>query len=140
MLSQPSQQSPNRERYPSWVPSLTQTYQTECDTPFCNISLAILVRYPQENSEGNITRVARNLAFAQKKKVPFLGIFCLFSCVWGKKGQGKKKTALNPGTCVSLVTVLAKKQARKSFATLSLKASRDMKSIAIGPLSGGLLS
>ena len=31
-----------------------------------------------------------------------------------------------------------KKQARKSFAILSLQASRDMKSIAAGPLSPGL--
>ena len=72
ILSQPSQQSPNRVRYPPLVPWLTQTYK--CDTQFCN-------------------HIARYLCDT-------------------------------PG-----------KQARKSFAILSLKVSRDMKSIAAGPLS-----
>ena len=78
ILSQPSQQSPNRVRYPPLVPSFTQTYQ--CDTPFCNIS--------------------------------------------------RDTCAIPPG-----------KQARKCFAILSLKVSRDMKSIAAGPLrwKGGYL-
>ena len=61
-----------------------------------------------EESEGNITRVVRNLAFARGKKMPFLGILFLFSGVWGKK-RTEKKTALNPGTRVSLVEVLAKR-------------------------------
>ena len=43
----------------------------------------------------------------KSQKVPFLGIFCLFSFDWGKKRVGKKP-ALNPGTRVSLVKVLAK--------------------------------
>ena len=43
----------------------------------------------------------------RRKKVPFLGIFCLFACVWGGKRAGEKP-ALNPGTRVSLVKVLTK--------------------------------
>ena len=42
-------------------------------------------------SEENITRVVRNLAIARKKRMPCLGIFCLFSCVWGKEGQEKTR-------------------------------------------------
>ena len=71
--------------------------------PFRNLHA---VCHSSIGSEGNITRVARNLAFARKKKALFLSIFCLFSCVWSQKGQ-EKKPALNPGTRVSLVKVLA---------------------------------
>ena len=37
---------------------------------------------------------------SREKKMPLLGIFCLFSCVWDK--TVRKKPALNPGTRVSL--------------------------------------
>ena len=43
------------------------------------------------DSDGNSTRVSRNLAFAQrKKKRPSPPIFCLFSCVWGETVRKKK--------------------------------------------------
>ena len=52
------------------------------------VTLAISTQHKRVSSEENITRVARNLAFARKeKKTPFLSIFCLFSSVRGKNGQ-----------------------------------------------------
>ena len=55
----------------------------------------------------------------EKKKVPFLGIFCIFFRVWGQKGQGKKnkkttrarpwyarKSGKSPGQWVSKIWTL----------------------------------
>ena len=57
ILSQPSQQSPNRVRYPRLAPSFTQTYQ--CDTPFCNISRDTCA-IPQENKREKALRCYRS--------------------------------------------------------------------------------
>ena len=86
-------------------------YQTE--SPFlCPTYQLWHLSFAKENhpkmpiSDGNITRVARNLAFAQKrKKVPFLAIFAYLPVFQAEK-KGRKKHALNPGTRVSLVIVL----------------------------------
>ena len=43
------------------------------------------IRVCSANQTENITRVSRNLAFAQRKKVPFLAIFCLFPVFRAKK-------------------------------------------------------
>ena len=43
------------------------------------------------DSVGKNTRVARNLAFVRKRRATFLGIFCLFSFVCGKKGKEKNR-------------------------------------------------
>ena len=57
------------------------------------------------SSDGNITRVSRNLAYAQRKKRAISGHFLLIFLCLGQKSAGKKP-ALNPGTRVSLVIVL----------------------------------
>ena len=44
-------------------------------------------------SDGNITIVAHNLAFAQKKKGDISGHLHLLSCVLGQKKGGKKTCA-----------------------------------------------
>ena len=62
--------------------------------------------FKHSGSEGNITRVARNLAFAQRKESAISGHFLLIFLCLGPKMAGKKP-ALNPGTRVSLVKVLA---------------------------------
>ena len=59
--------------------------------------------------EGNITRGVRNLAFAQKKKRCHFWAFSAHFPVFGAKKGEEKKNALDPGTRVSLVKVLANK-------------------------------
>ena len=65
-----------------------------------------LCRGTVPGTDGNITRVARNLGFAQQKKMLlFLASFVFFFLCFGQK-KGRKKPALNPGTRASLVIVL----------------------------------
>ena len=45
--------------------------------------------------KGISPEFARNLAFARKNRGPSLGIFSLFSCVWGGK-KGQEKTRAQP--------------------------------------------
>ena len=62
----------------------------------------------QHRSKGTITRVSCNPTFAQKKKRPSLEVFCLFSCVEGRKGPQiiLRQTLVTRDTRVSLVEVL----------------------------------
>ena len=61
-----------------------------------------------EDFNETITRVVRNLAFARKKQGAISEHFLLIFLRLGQKRAGKKP-ALNPGTHVSLVKVLAKR-------------------------------
>ena len=124
---------------------------TGCDTPLWCLVLhrhisaipqlatyrAMLVRYPppRKHRKG-LSPGFRATRLSRRKKGGSLWRYSAYFPVFkAEKGPKKnlRQTLVTSDTRVSLVKVLPKKQARNSFAILSLKASRDMKSIAAGP-------
>ena len=77
--------------------------------------------------------LAGPLGFAQKeKKGSYLWVFCLFSCVQGRKGPSKnlRQTLVTSDTRVSLVKVLAKKVQKSMGSESSLEGSEKLKKVA----------
>ena len=138
ILSRPSQQSPNRVRYPPLVPCFTHNISVRypilqhiarylCDTP------------GKSDSQSEVGEVFGEIGGELPAKFGrrFSSFFCWenrqkhfppklhrkFHHQTSLRGSGLWRSLDTPG-----------KQTRKSFAILSLKVSRDMKSIAAGPL------
>ena len=85
-----------------------------CTFFFENKARVAMVRFGSGSCVFRSTGVVHNLVFptaGKKEKMPFLGISCLFSCVWGKKGQGKNRAqhALRPARRHGTVTQLLRR-------------------------------
>ena len=121
---------------PLLVPCFTQTYQ--CDTPFCNFSrdtCAIAQENSQRRRDDNrksfaIFRGGGGRCWGQRGKLPQKASSLGNAIFLGKRHDNKK---LNLKILLSrnfVVMAQAPKQAQNNvFAILSLKASRDMKTV-----------